>query len=117
MLIPRSRYEEAVSIAAKVASTIKVVDPKQGTTNKGGEIIGPLANGNQFVKVQGLIKKGIEEGARVVVGGLGRPEGFNKGYFVKPTIFAVSFCRSGERLVCRTFTERGAFIYRTSTTK
>ena len=88
MLIPKSRYEEAIKIAVKVAETIKVVQPETGLSNKAGETIGPLANGNQFTKVQGLIKKGIDEGARVVVGGLGRPDGFSKGYFVKPTIFA-----------------------------
>lgn len=88
MLIHKSRYEEAIQIAKKVAESIKVVDPKTSLTNKQGETIGPLANANQFTKVQGLIKKGIDEGARVVTGGVGRPEGFTKGYFVKPTIFA-----------------------------
>jgi aldehyde dehydrogenase (NAD+) len=50
--------------------------------------IGPLANANQFQKVQGLIQKGIDEGARVAAGGVGRPDGFNRGYYVKPTVFA-----------------------------
>ncbi len=50
--------------------------------------IGPLANANQFQKVQGLIQKGIDEGARLVAGGIGRPDGFNRGYYVKPTVFA-----------------------------
>ncbi|KAI9024144.1 aldehyde dehydrogenase family protein [Hyaloraphidium curvatum] len=87
MLVPRSKYEEAVKIAAKVAETIKVVDPAKAT-ERTGEVIGPLANGNQFAKVNALIQKGIQEGARVVAGGPGRPEGFSKGYFVKPTVFA-----------------------------
>ena len=50
--------------------------------------IGPLANANQFQKVQGLIQKGIDEGATVAAGGVGRPDGFKRGYYVKPTVFA-----------------------------
>jgi aldehyde dehydrogenase (NAD+) len=84
MLAPRSKYEEVVAIAAATANAIKVQAPS--TAEKGA--IGPLANGNQFAKVQGLIQKGIDEGARVAAGGVGRPEGFKSGYYVKPTVFA-----------------------------
>ncbi|KAI9023956.1 aldehyde dehydrogenase family protein [Hyaloraphidium curvatum] len=86
MLVPRSRYEEAVAIATKVAGSVKVADPKRAA--KAGDGIGPLANAAQYKKVTGLIRKGIEEGARVIAGGDGRPEGFERGYFVKPTVFA-----------------------------
>ncbi|PEG38070.1 aldehyde dehydrogenase family protein [Mycolicibacterium agri] len=82
MLVPNSRMEEAVSIAREVASQVVVGDPN----NKAA--IGPLASKVQFDKVQGLIQKGIDEGARLVVGGLGRPDGLDTGYYVKPTVFA-----------------------------
>jgi aldehyde dehydrogenase (NAD+) len=84
MLAPKSKYEEVVQIAAATASAIKVQAPS--TAEKGA--IGPLANANQFQKVQGLIQKGIDEGARVAAGGVGRPDGLNRGYYVKPTVFA-----------------------------
>ncbi len=84
MLAPKSKYEEVVAIAAETAKSIKVQAPDNA--EKGA--IGPLANANQFQKVQGLIQKGIDEGARVAAGGLGRPDGFNRGYYVKPTVFA-----------------------------
>ena len=84
MLAPKAKYEEVVAIAAATANSIKVQAPS--TAEKGA--IGPLANANQFQKVQGLIQKGIDEGARVAAGGVGRPEGFNRGYYVKPTVFA-----------------------------
>jgi aldehyde dehydrogenase (NAD+) len=84
MLAPRSKYDEVVAIAAATANSIKVQNPS--TAEPGA--IGPLANANQFQKVQGLIQKGIDEGAKVAAGGVGRPEGFNRGYYVKPTVFA-----------------------------
>jgi aldehyde dehydrogenase (NAD+) len=83
MLVHQSRYEEAVKIAKAAAERVKAGNPAEGSTT-----IGPLANAAQFEKVQGLIAKGIAEGARVVTGGPGRPEGLNRGYFTKPTIFA-----------------------------
>lgn len=83
MLVPASRYEEAVDIARSVAETVVVGDPKQAETT-----MGPLANGAQFRKVQQLIEVGIEEGARIVIGGPGRPDGLTSGYFARPTIFA-----------------------------
>ena len=83
MLVPRSRMAQAAAAAKRAAEAVKVGDPlAEGTT------IGPLASEAQFEKVQRLIKKGIEEGAELVTGGPGRPEGIRKGYFVKPTVFA-----------------------------
>jgi aldehyde dehydrogenase (NAD+) len=84
MLAPRAKYDEVVAIAAATANAIKVQAPS--SAERGA--IGPLANANQFQKVQGLIQKGIEEGAKVAAGGPGRPEGFKSGYYVKPTVFA-----------------------------
>jgi aldehyde dehydrogenase (NAD+) len=84
MLAPKAKYEEVVAIAAQTAKGIKVQAPDSAEPGA----IGPLANANQFQKVQGLIQKGIDEGARVAAGGVGRPEGFNRGYYVKPTVFA-----------------------------
>jgi aldehyde dehydrogenase (NAD+) len=84
MLAPRAKYDEVVAIAAATANAIKVQAPS--TAEKGA--IGPLANANQFKKVQGLIEKGASEGARVAAGGPGRPDGFKSGYYVRPTVFA-----------------------------
>ena len=84
MLAPRAKYDEVVAIAAATANAIKVQPPSSGEQGA----IGPLANANQFAKVQGLIQKGIDEGAKVAAGGVGRPDGFKSGYFVKPTVFA-----------------------------
>ena len=83
MLVERSVYDQAVEVATETANKQEVGDPA-----KEGRHIGPLVSQAQFDKVQGLIQKGIEEGARLVAGGLGRPEGFNRGYFVRPTVFA-----------------------------
>jgi aldehyde dehydrogenase (NAD+) len=84
MLAPRSKYDEVVAIAAETAKNIKVSAPDKAEQGN----IGPLANPKQFEKVQGLIQKGIDEGATVAAGGVGRPDGFNRGYYVKPTVFA-----------------------------
>ncbi len=83
MLVEKPMYNEAVERVKKFASELKVGDPK-----KEGDHIGPVVSEAQFDKIQSLIKKGIEEGAKLVVGGPGKPEGLNKGYFVKPTAFA-----------------------------
>jgi aldehyde dehydrogenase (NAD+) len=83
MLVERSAYDEAVQVAAETAENTKVGDPTEE-----GNHIGPLASEMQFDKVQRLIQTGVEEGARLVAGGVGRPEGFNRGYFVRPTVFA-----------------------------
>jgi aldehyde dehydrogenase (NAD+) len=83
MLVPASRQAEAIEIAKATAAQIKVDDPDaQGVT------IGPVVSETQFKKIQGLIQKGIDEGATLVAGGTGRPEGLAKGYYVKPTVFA-----------------------------
>src|SRR6202790_556200 len=83
MLIPRSKMAEAVVAAKWAAAATKVGDPLAEDT-----ALGPLANKSQFDKVQRLIQRGIEEGAKLVAGGPGRPDGLGKGYFVKPTVFA-----------------------------
>ncbi|MCZ8133813.1 MAG: aldehyde dehydrogenase family protein [Rhodobacteraceae bacterium] len=83
MLVERPAYDRAVEIAAKVAEGTKV-----GSAHEAGRHIGPVVNKQQWDQIQGYIQKGIEEGARLVAGGLGLPEGMNKGYFVRPTVFA-----------------------------
>lgn len=83
MLVERSVYHKVVEIAGRVGHEAKVGDPARE-----GSHIGPLASGVQFDRVQALINAGIAEGARLVVGGQGKPDGFETGYFVKPTIFA-----------------------------
>jgi aldehyde dehydrogenase (NAD+) len=83
MLVPRARLAEAEAIAAKVTEAVVVGDPAaDGTT------MGPVVSEIQFNKIQGLIEKGIAEGAKVVAGGPGRPEGISKGYFIRPTVFS-----------------------------
>jgi len=83
MLVPRAKMAQAVAAAKRTAEASKVGDPTAEGTR-----VGPLASEAQFEKVQRLIKKGIEEGAELVAGGPGRPDGMKKGYFVKPTVFA-----------------------------
>jgi aldehyde dehydrogenase (NAD+) len=83
LLVPHSKMPQAAAAAKQAAAATKVGDPFMKGTN-----IGPLASAAQFEKVQRLIKKGLEEGAELVAGGLDRPEGISKGYFVKPTVFA-----------------------------
>lgn len=83
MLVPASRMEEAAAIAKATAEQIKVGDPSDETTQ-----IGPVVSAAQFEKVQNLIQKGIDEGAKLETGGVGRPDGMNRGYFVKPTVFS-----------------------------
>jgi aldehyde dehydrogenase (NAD+) len=83
MFVPRAKADEAAGIAKVAAERAKVGDPfAEGTT------MGPVVSETQYNKIQGLIQKGIEEGATLVTGGLGRPEGLNRGYYVRPTIFA-----------------------------
>jgi aldehyde dehydrogenase (NAD+) len=83
MLVERGFYDRAVEIAAEVASSIKV-----GPASEPGKHIGPVVNKRQWEQIQGYIQKGIDEGARLVAGGLGLPEGMNKGFYVRPTVFA-----------------------------
>ena len=83
MLVPADRLEEVKTIAIKAARTIVVGDPQDSTTT-----MGPLVSELQWNKVQGLINKGIEEGCEVIIGGPGKPEGLETGYYARPTIFA-----------------------------
>ena len=83
MLVERSVYDQAVEHAAAAAEQTAV-----DIASKEGRHIGPVVSETQFNKIQTLIEKGIEEGARLVAGGPGRPEGVDRGYFVRPTVFA-----------------------------
>jgi aldehyde dehydrogenase (NAD+) len=83
MLVPRYRMAEAAMAAKQEAEGAKVGDPRREDTT-----VGPLVSRAQFEKVQRLINQGIEEGATLVTGGSGRPEGISKGYFARPTVFA-----------------------------
>jgi aldehyde dehydrogenase (NAD+) len=83
MLVPLTKMKEAAEIAKSVAEKAKPGDPRSADTT-----MGPVVNRVQWEKIQGLIKKGIDEGATLVAGGLGRPDGLNKGYYVRPTVFA-----------------------------
>ena len=83
MLVEQSVYDEAVSIAKETAENTAVGQP-----NEEGNHIGPLVSKDQFNKVQDLIQAGIDEGAHLLAGGTGLPDGFNRGYFVRPTVFA-----------------------------
>ena len=82
MLVESSVYDEAVGVARQTAEATAVGQPAEAGN------LGPLVSEVQFDKVQDLIQAGIDEGARLVAGGTGRPEGFNRGYFVRPTVFA-----------------------------
>ena len=83
MLVSSKNYDVAVEAAVQVANSTIVGAPEDE-----GVKIGPISNKVQYEKVQRLIQIGIDEGARLVAGGLGRPEGITEGYFVKPTVFA-----------------------------
>jgi len=82
MLVESSMYSEAVERLKKYANEFKVDDP-----NKEGDHIGPVISETQYNKIQNLIQKGIDEGAKLVAGGTGKPNGLDKGYYVKPTVF------------------------------
>ncbi|MFT3673461.1 aldehyde dehydrogenase family protein [Aestuariivirga sp.] len=82
MFVPRKRHDEALTIAKKAAETNIVGNPTDSRT-----VLGPVVSDIQFAKVQRLIESGIKEGATLVCGGLGRPDGLNRGYYVKPTVF------------------------------
>jgi aldehyde dehydrogenase (NAD+) len=81
MLVPTKRMAEAMAVAKEAADQVTVGDPN------GNSMLGPVVSEVQFKKIQALIQKGIDEGATLVTGGTGRPEGLDKGYFVKPTVF------------------------------
>ena len=82
MLVPNSRMAEAVAVARATAEGVKVGEPEDPTA------LGPVASGAQFDKIQRLIQTGLDEGAQLVAGGTGRPEGHDVGYYVRPTVFA-----------------------------
>jgi aldehyde dehydrogenase (NAD+) len=82
MLVPGKKMDEVITIARAAAESTTVGDPK------GNAQMGPVVSEVQWKKIQGLIQKGIDEGATLVAGGVGRPEGLDKGYYVKPTVFA-----------------------------
>jgi aldehyde dehydrogenase (NAD+) len=83
MLVPAARMAEVEAIAKRVADAVVVGDPSSENT-----AVGPVVSKLQFDRVEGYIEKGIAEGAHLVTGGTGRPDGLTKGYFVKPTIFS-----------------------------
>jgi aldehyde dehydrogenase (NAD+) len=83
MVVPASRLAEVEALAAEAASAIVVGDPLDEAT-----LLGPLANAPQFAKVQELIQSGIDQGAKLICGGPGLPQGLNHGYFARPTIFS-----------------------------
>ncbi|MBG6206053.1 aldehyde dehydrogenase (NAD+) [Labrenzia sp. EL_126] len=83
LLVERSVYESAVTAAERIAAETTVGDPAEE-----GKHIGPVISNLQYERIQGHIERGIADGARLVAGGPGRPAGFEKGYFVKPTVFA-----------------------------
>ena len=82
MLVPKARMDEAIEAARASVSQVTVGDPNTDVA------MGPVVSKNQYISVQGYIEKGIEEGATLVIGGPGRPEGLDKGFYVKPTVFA-----------------------------
>ena len=82
MFVPMARMDEALAVAKDAAEKVVVGDP-----NDPAVTMGPLISKLQFDKVQGLIQKGIDEGATLVTGGVGRPVGVNRGWFVRPTVF------------------------------
>ncbi len=83
MLVPRDKMDEAAAIASKVAAATVVGNPREK-----GVRVGPVVSELQWNKIQGLIQQGIDEGATLAAGGTGRPDGLDKGYYVKPTVFA-----------------------------
>jgi betaine-aldehyde dehydrogenase len=83
LLVPKSRHDEAVRIAKEAAEGFTVGDPREGKAK-----LGPLVSDAQRERVRNYIRKGVEEGARLVTGGADAPEGLERGYFVRPTVFA-----------------------------
>ena len=83
MLVPAAKMAEVEAIAKRVAAAVVVGDPASANT-----AVGPVVSKLQFERVEGYIAKGIEEGADLITGGVGRPDGLTRGYYVKPTIFS-----------------------------
>ena len=81
--MPENKLSEAEEIAKRVTEAVQVGDPQDENTT-----MGPAVSDVQFNRIQGLIEKGIQEGAKLVIGGLGRPEGLKTGYYVRPTVFS-----------------------------
>jgi aldehyde dehydrogenase (NAD+) len=82
MLVPKARMNEAIAVAKQAAASVTVGDPGSDVA------MGPVVSKAQFISIQDYIQKGIAEGATLAAGGPGRPEGLNKGFYVKPTVFA-----------------------------
>ena len=82
MLVPADRHDEVLAIAKRAAESMKTGDPRAEDTN-----LGPVVSQLQYDKIQRLIETGISEGATLVTGGPGRPEGVNRGYYIRPTVF------------------------------
>lgn len=85
LLVPKDKYEHVAALIRDHASTIEIGDPKSPDT-----ALGPVISRTQFDKIQALIQSGIKEGAEVICGGVGRPVGLTKGYYVKPTVFGAT---------------------------
>lgn len=83
LLIPRARMPEAIERIATIATALRVGDPRDPAT-----AIGPLLNAAQFERIQRFIRRGKEQGATLIAGGEGRPEGLSRGWYVRPTVFA-----------------------------
>lgn len=83
MFVPAARLAEAEAIAKAAAEDVVVGDPADANTD-----VGPVVSKVQFDKIQGLIQKGIDEGAKLVIGGTGLPDGLDRGYYVRPTVFS-----------------------------
>ncbi len=83
MLVPRRRILDAENVAREAAESMPAGDPKCDQTD-----LGPLSNKLQYEKVQSYIRRGIDEGAKLISGGLGRPHGIDRGFFVRPTVFS-----------------------------
>jgi len=81
LLVPNSRMDEAIAAAAAAANAVTVGDPQ------GDVAMGPVVSKGQYNIIQDYIQKGLDEGAKLIAGGLGRPDGIDKGWFVKPTVF------------------------------
>ncbi|WP_334181522.1 aldehyde dehydrogenase family protein [Novosphingobium sp.] len=84
LLVPSARMDDAIAAATEAANGVTVGDPK------GNFAMGPVVSKSQYEIIQGYIEKGLEEGAKLIAGGLGKPEGLDKGYYVKPTVFVGS---------------------------
>jgi aldehyde dehydrogenase (NAD+) len=93
LLVSRARFDKVIALVRETVPTLRVGNPRDPST-----VIGPLVNRAQYDRVQGFIRRGQEQGATLVVGGEGRPEGLEKGYFAKPTVFAN--VRSHMDIVC-----------------